>query len=145
MKPKNIGKLKPRYSLILNQYADFRASKCIKCDKQTFLRKFALLIHIDDSGLIALGKTCRYCAKCELIVVHRNELEAELADKFQVLKPEIIGNDYFILGTVNKKFWQNEMREQSASFEELIKNTADIKKYLDFEYQPAGWYFDGEK
>jgi len=103
VKSKNIGKLKPRYSLILNQYADFRASKCIKCDKPTFLRKFALLIHIDDGGLITLGKTCRYCAKCELIVVHQNELEDELVYKFEVLQPEIIGNNYFIIGTVEKK------------------------------------------
>ena len=145
MKSKNIGKLKPRYSLILNQYADFRASKCIKCDKPTFLRKFALLIHIDDGGLITLGKTCRYCAKCELIVVHQNELEDELVYKFEVLQPEIIGNNYFIIGTVEKKFWQRQMLENFASFEELLKNTADIKKYLDFQYQPAGWYFDGQK
>lgn len=145
MKSKNIGKLKPRYSLNLNQYADFRASKCIKCDKPTFLRKFALLIHIDDGGLITLGKTCRYCAKCELIVVHQNELEDELVYKFEVLQPEIIGNNYFIIGTVEKKFWQRQMLENFASFEELLKNTADIKKYLDFQYQPAGWYFDGQK
>jgi MinD superfamily P-loop ATPase len=83
VKPKNIGKLKPRYSLILNQYADFRASKCIKCDKPTFLRKFALLIHVDGGELITLGKTCRYCAKCELIVVHQDELEADLPAKLK--------------------------------------------------------------
>ena len=145
VKPKNIGKLKPRYSLILNQYANFRASKCIKCDKPTFLRKFALLIHVDGGGLITLGKTCRYCAKCELIVVHQEELEDELACRFEFLKPEIIGNDYFIIGTVEKKFWQGQLLENSASVEELLKNTANIKKYLDFKYQPAGWYFDDEK
>lgn len=145
MKSKKLGKLKPRYSLILNQYSDFRASKCVKCDKPMFLRKFALLIHIDDGGLMTLGKTCRYCAKCELIVVHQDELESELAYRFETLKPEIIGNDYFIVGTVEKKFWQKQLKDNSASFEELLKNTADIKKYLEFEYQPAGWYFDGEK
>jgi MinD superfamily P-loop ATPase len=142
---KKFGKLKPRYSFILNKYQDFRASKCIKCDKPTFLRKFALLIHIDDAGLITLGKTCRYCAKCELIVVHQNELEAELAYKFETLKPEAIGNDYLVLGTVEKKFWQQQLIQANTSLEELLKHTADFKKYLDFEYQPAGWYFDEEK
>ncbi len=145
MKSKKFGKLKPRYSLILNQYKDFRASKCIKCDKPTFLRKFALLIHIEEGGLITLGKTCRYCAKCELIVIHQDELEAELAYKFESLMPEVIGNDYFIIGTVDKKFWQKQLSGDSASFEELVNNSADIKKYLDFQYQPAGWYLDGEK
>jgi hypothetical protein len=129
----------------LNKYDDFRASKCIKCDKPTFLRKFAFLIHIDDGGLMPLGKTCRYCAKCELIVVHKDELEAELADKFETLNPEIIGNDYLILGTVEKKFWQQQLIKPSAPLDEMLKHTADFKEYLDFKYQPAGWYFDGEK
>jgi hypothetical protein len=102
---KKFGKLKPRYSFILNEHDEYRASKCVKCDKLTFLRKFVLLIHIDDAGLISLGKTCRYCAKCELIVVHQSELEAELAYKFETLKPEVVGNDYLVLGTVDKKFW----------------------------------------
>lgn len=142
---KKFGKLKPRYSLILNQYKDFRASSCIKCDKPTFLRKFPLLIHIEEGGLITLGKTCRYCAKCELIVVHQDELEDELAYKFETLMPEALGNDYFIIGTVDKKFWKKNLAGEETDFNELLKNTADIKKYLDFEYQPAGWYFDGEK
>lgn len=142
---KRFGKLKPRYSFILNKYDDFRASKCIKCDKPTFLRKFALLIHIDDGGLITLGKTCRYCAKCELIVVHKDELEAELIHKFETLKPKIIDNDYLILGTVEKKFWQQQLIKPSANLVEILKHTADFKKYLDFKYQPAGWYSDSEK
>jgi len=108
------------------------------------LRKFALLIHIDNIGLITLGKTCRYCAKCELIVVHQNELEAELIYKFETLKTEISGEDYLVLGTVEKKFWQQQLAEPNAVLEEILNHTADFKKYLDFEYQPAGWYFEGE-
>lgn len=142
---KRFGKLKPRYSLILNKYSDFRASKCVKCDKPTFLRKFALLVHIDNGGLMTLGKTCRYCAKCELMVVHQYELEAEMAYKFQTLNPEIIGNDYLILGTVDKKFWQQQLIKTDSSLDEILKHTADFKKYLNFEYQPAGWYFNDEK
>lgn len=142
---KKFGKLKPRFSLILNQYEDFRASKCIKCDKPTFLRKFPLLIHIEDSGLITLGKTCRYCAKCELIVVHQDELEVELAYRFETLKPEVFGNDYLIVGTVDKIFWKKNLAGAKTDFDELLKHTADIKEYLDFKYQPAGWYFDDEK
>ncbi len=94
---------------------------------------------------MTLGKTCRYCAKCELIVVHQDELEAEMAYKFQTLNPEIIGNDYLILGTVDKKFWQQHLTKTDSSLDEMVKHTADFKKYLDFEYQPAGWYLDDGK
>ncbi len=142
---KNFGKLKPRYSLILNQYKDFRASKCIKCENPTFLRKFPLLIHVDEGSLVTLGLTCRYCAKCELIVVHQDELEGELAYRFQNFKPETVGNDYFIIGTVDKKHWKKGLAGKATTLDEILKNTADIKEYLDFEYQPAGWYFDGEE
>ena len=43
MAKKRIGKLPPRYSFILNPYADVRLSKCPRCQKLTYLRKFALL------------------------------------------------------------------------------------------------------
>lgn len=139
------GKLKPRYSLILNQYSDFRASNCVKCEKPTFLRKFPLLIHIEGYELVTFGKTCRYCAKCELIVVHQDELEDELVYKFETLKPEIIGNDYFIIGTVDKNFWKKGLSGEPRTLEEILKHTADIRKYLNLEVESAGWYFDGEK
>jgi hypothetical protein len=29
-------------------------------------------------GILALGKDCRYCSLCELIICHRDELEDEL-------------------------------------------------------------------
>src|SRR5918912_4177948 len=105
-----IGKLRPRYSFMLNPYPDVRLSKCPKCQKLTHLRKFALFIHIDKWGPIALGKTCRYCSRCELIMAHQNELEAELAYSFSQIAPEVIGSDYMVLGTVEKKVWQAGVR-----------------------------------
>jgi hypothetical protein len=38
------------------------------------MRKFPLLIHMDGYGLLNLGKTCRYCAKCEFIIAHQDQL-----------------------------------------------------------------------
>jgi len=93
-KKKRIGKLPPRYSFILNSYTDVRLSKCPRCQKLTHLRKFALFIHIDAWGPMALGKTCRYCSRCELIMAHQDELEAQLAHSFSQMAPEVIGNEY---------------------------------------------------
>jgi hypothetical protein len=88
-----IGKLPPRYSYMLNPYSDVRLSKCPKCQKLTHHRKFVLFIHIDQWGSIALRKTCRYCSRCELIMVHQDELEAELEHSFSQLAPEVVGNE----------------------------------------------------
>ena len=68
--PRRLGKLPPRYLFILNPYTDARFSKCPRCERPTHLRKFALFILIDDWGPLVLGKTCRYCTRCELIIAH---------------------------------------------------------------------------
>jgi hypothetical protein len=100
-----IGKLPPRYSFILNQYIDERLSKCPICEKPTHLRKFALFIHVEGWRPMGLGKTCRYCSRCELIMAHQDELEEELTYSFSKTSPEVIGNKYIALGTVEKKIW----------------------------------------
>lgn len=100
---KRLGKMPPRYSFILNQYPTERLSKCPKCNKATYPRKFALFIHIDKWGPLVLGKTCKYCSKCELIIAHQDELESQLAYNFSRLAPEVIGNDYLVMGTMDRK------------------------------------------
>ncbi len=135
-----LGKLPPRYSFMLNPYQDLRLSKCPKCRKLTHMRKFALFIHIDKWGPLALGKTCRYCSRCELIMVHQDELEAELAYRFSQLAPEAIGNDYMVLGTVEKKVWQANLKGEGSPLEDMLKHVADFKKVYDLHYEPGGWY-----
>ncbi len=77
-----IGRLPRRYTFILNPYTDVRVSKCPQCGRPTHGRKFALFVHIDKFVPLAIGKTCRYCARCELLIAHQDELEAELAHRF---------------------------------------------------------------
>src|SRR5262245_29022925 len=97
-KKTTIGKLPPRYAFVLNPYSDYRFSKCPNCDKLTYPRKFALFIDVKDWGPLTLGKTCRYCPRCEIIIAHQNDLEDELTRCFERLGPEVIGNEYLVLG-----------------------------------------------
>ena len=135
-----IGELPPRYSYMLNPHSDVRLSKCPKCEKLTYLRKFALLIHIEAWGLMALGKTCRYCSRCELIMVHQAELEAELAQSFRRIAPEVIGKAYMVLGTIEKKAWQEGLSGRVQPPAEMLKHVAEFKKEYTLEYDPGGWY-----
>lgn len=137
---RRIGKLTPRYFFILNRYPDERISKCPLCQRQTHLRKFPLFIHIDDWGPIILGKTCKYCARCELIVVHQHELEAEMAHSFSQLAPEVVGNEYLVIGTVEKKVWQQGLKGSESQLQESLQHTADFKKVYDLHVEPGGWY-----
>jgi len=135
-----IGNLPPRYSLLLNSHEDVRLSKCPKCQKLTHLRKFALFVHIDGWGPMVLGKTCRYCSRCEIVMVHRKELEAELARGLSQMAPEAIGKDYLVLGTIEKKIWQEGLGSPGKPVAEMLKHVADFKHQSDLGYKPDGWY-----
>src|SRR5688500_5343032 len=136
-KKKTIGKLPPRYSFILNQHQDTRLSKCPLCQKLTYPRKFVLFIHIDSWGPMALGKTCKYCSRCELIMAHQDELEAQLAYSFSTIAPEIIGNDYLVIGTVDKRIWKQGLKGSSGELGEMLNHIADFKKVYDLHVEPG--------
>jgi hypothetical protein len=133
------GKLPPRYSFILNSYKDFRLSKCPLCQQLTHMRKFALLIHIDQAGLMALGKTCGYCTPCELIIAHQDELEDELVHIFESRAPDVIGNPYLVLGTVDKKWWKESLDRGGDPITEALDHVADFKRVLDLKIEGGGW------
>lgn len=134
-----LGKRPPRYSFILNPYSDIRVSSCVKCKKLTYVRKFSLLIHVDDFGLITLGKSSRYCPKCELIVTHQDELETELAIMFTERNcAEMIGNPYMVIGTVDLKMWKQFM-VNPGNLEQVLNASADFLKILDLVVEPAKW------
>ncbi|MDB5313298.1 MAG: hypothetical protein JWO38_7500 [Gemmataceae bacterium] len=134
-----IGQQPPRYSFLLNQYPDVRLSKCPRCNQPTHMRKFALFVHIEGWGPLALGKTCRYCAGCELIIAHQDELEAELAHGLSPLAPEVVGNEYVVLGTLDRRVWERGLGEQGQPLGDALEHLADFKKVLELEVDPGGW------
>ena len=138
MAVKKFGKLPSRYSFALNSDKNHRFSRCPKCNELTQLRKFPLLIHVEESDLIVLGKTCRYCSRCELIIAHEHELEAELANLYSTRAPAVIGNPYLVIGTVNRPTWRQGLRD-STSLGDIREQTADFKHYLDVWVEPGGW------
>jgi hypothetical protein len=97
------------------------------------------MIHVDGADPIVLGKTCKYCSRCELIIVHKDELEPLLAAHYSAIDPDVVGNDYFVIATVELAFWKSAIAN-AATFADTLEHTAQIKKYLDVTYRPAGWY-----
>ena len=136
---KQFGKLPPLYSFALNPYEDVRFSTCPECGQRTLLRKVPLVIHVQPAHPLILNKRCRYCPDCDLLIVHQDELEHWLAVSFQERMPEIIGNDYFVLGTVDKATWRKQQKE-SIPMGELAAYLHDFKDHLQISYSPPGWY-----
>lgn len=73
-------------------------------------------------------------------MMHQDELEAELAQSFSRFAPEVVGNEYMVLGTIEKRVWQAGVKGSETGFEEVLKHMADFKKVYDLEYDPGGWY-----
>lgn len=139
MADERLGKQPARYSFLLNPHTDLRLSKCPTCNRPTHSRKFALLIHADGWGLLALGKTCRYCARCELVIAHKDELDAELAHSLAQLASEADGREYLVLGTLNRKVWERGLRGEGPPLGETLEHVAPFEKMLQLEVERGGW------
>jgi hypothetical protein len=94
--------------------------------------------------LRVLGKSCKYCSQCEFIIVHQDELETELAAHFEQTRPDVIGNDYLVSGTVERKA-RREGLDQPKTLDQVLAHAADFKEHLEIEYQPGGWYPSDKK
>jgi hypothetical protein len=130
-----LGKQPPRYRFFLNPYTDVRFTNCPQCGKKMRQRKLPLAIHIDPMHLIALNKTCRYCPTCDLLIAHQDEIEAFLAAFFGEQRPEIVGNDYLVVGTEDRADWRRGM-ETPLSIEEALACLHDFAEVVRFEPAP---------
>lgn len=101
------------------------------------------MIHIDPMYMLSLNKTCRYCPHCDLLIAHQDDLEHYLASFFDEYKPEIVGNDYLVLGTTDKATWKQGTNQQ-MTMEEMFEELHDFKEVVTFKVT-GGWMPDTEK
>ena len=131
-----MGALPPKYSLVLNPHADYRARSCPDCKAKTKVRKIPLVIHVDGLGLLILRKTCRLCLNCETVIVHQAELESAIKAS---TGQDAATAGYLALGTVGPRVWRQGL-SGNVSVDELVRNMADFKAHLQIKYTPGGWY-----
>jgi hypothetical protein len=138
-----LGQLTPLYNFFLNPYVDMRfTSACPGCSGKTKQRKLPLAIVIDDWGMVVLNKTCRYCPNCELLIGHQDQIEEQLS---RVVKRESLDslNDYFVVGTLERKDWRRGMT-QPLSNDEMLAALHDFRDHLQFEPAPR-WECDQKR
>ncbi len=137
VKKSRMGALPPRYSFVLNPHADLRFTRCPKCEGHTRIRKLPLVIHVDDAGLLVVGKTCRLCVACEILIAHEADVGRLIAAL--TLGAEKGQPEYLVLGTVEPHVWRRGLHG-SVSIDEVIEYMADFKTYLQVDFTPGGWY-----
>lgn len=133
-----MGARPPRYSFALNPYADVRFTTCPSCAAKTRLRKIPLAIHVEGPGLFVLRKTCRLCVACEILIVHKDELEPLLGARRPGAKPARRPLDYLVLGTVDPRVWRKGLAG-GVSLDEVLRHMADFSRYMDIGYTNRGW------
>jgi hypothetical protein len=135
---KKLGKQPRRHDFFLNPYQDWRFSRCPKCDEKTRLRKFPLVIHVDSRNPVALNKSCRYCPTCDLIIAHQDEIETQLTILFSERAPDLVGNDYLVMGTMDRAVWRQSLKDP-IPIEEVMDHFHVFQQVLRFEPEHYGW------
>jgi hypothetical protein len=124
-----IGKKPQRHRFFLNPYRDVRFTTCPRCGYKSRQRKFILAIHIDPIYSLTLEKMCRYCYHCDLMIVHQDALEEQFTAYFTISKPEIIGKDYEVIGTLDRTEWKHGVPDL-LSTQEMIEHLHDFKEVV---------------
>lgn len=137
------GRLPPRYRFILNPYRDYRFTRCPDCSQPTRWRKFVLVVHVDPMILVAQNIHCRYCPACDLLIVHQDALETQLAAQVSQYQPSAVGNDYLVLGTMDHDAWAAG-RRTPPSLDQALDHIAGFREVLEVSVRPGGWYPEGE-
>ncbi|MCC2693913.1 hypothetical protein [Nodularia sp. LEGE 04288] len=135
---------KQKHKFFLNPYKDCAFTKCPKCETKTKVRKFPLVIHIEPQQLFLLNKQCKYCPHCDLIIAKKHEIEPLMAAAFIKTNPNIVWNNYVVMGTVDNKDWK-EGDKNLLSPSEMIGRIYVFKDVWDFTIIPAGWYPNEKK
>jgi hypothetical protein len=144
-KKPQFGELPPQYSFVLNPYPDMRVGRCPYCERKTGQRKLPLLIHVRPMHLIALNYTCRYCHACDLLIADKHAIEHLLTEMFSQYDPEAVGNEYLIIGTVEKTAWREGLQQPKA-VAEMLPHASDFAEYYrELRVTRPGWYPAGQE
>jgi len=79
-----------------------------------------------------------------LIIVKKEELEHLLCAMCEQHCPDIIGNEYLVFGTIDRKDWKRGQQKELDS-RQMIECTYPFKDVWRFNIEPGGWRTDPEK
>jgi len=66
-----------------------------------------------------------------------------MAACLETSKPQIIGNNYLVMGVAERRDWLQGKKDKMPQGE-TIKRMLVLKDVLNFELVHAGWYHEGE-
>ncbi|HZS00493.1 MAG TPA: hypothetical protein VFE37_17390 [Chloroflexota bacterium] len=124
--------------LFLNPYEEQAFTRCPRCGRApTKVRKVYLLVFVKPALNMVLNKVCRLCESCNLLIVKQAELESLMAYTAEQHDPSVIGNDYLLVGTLDRADGRLTMTG-GLTGEQLMDRVHLFREELQFD--PPGWY-----
>jgi len=71
------------------------------------------------------------------LIAHQDELDDLIARAFTVLNPEIVGNKYLVIGTLDRADWKR-IDQKKLPIQEMIAALHDFKEVVIFKSM-GGW------
>ena len=102
------------------------------------VRKHPFFIHVDPNQAVVLNMNGRYCPHCDLLILHQDKVEELLAAALALQDPELIGNAYLIVGTVERKGWR-QVQKEPYNLQAVFDNLHDFEEVVDFKPAHYGW------
>ena len=78
-----------------------------------------------------------------MLIGHKHEIEHHLTELFMKIDPEVIGNDYLVFGTIEKKAWRENLKDPKP-LNEMRQHIHDFKSYQDIRMTMGGWFHKGQ-
>ena len=72
-----------------------------------------------------------------VLIAHQNELDEIITRVFTVLNPEIVGNKYLVIGTLDRADWKR-IDQQKLPIQDSIEALHDFKEEVMFKPM-GGW------
>jgi hypothetical protein len=88
-----------------------------------------------------LGKTCRLCVVCEVLIAHEQEVTPLLVASG--IATSIAAPNYLVLGIAAARVWRSGIA-RGVSLEAFRESMTDFNEYLRVNVAPGGWYRDGD-
>ena len=71
------------------------------------------------------------------MILHQDLLEGLLAYTFHEVRPGIIGNEYLVVGTVERSYWRH--RETEGTLGNVLDSLHDFRDVVIFRPAHYGW------
>lgn len=122
-----------RYTVFLNPYPEHRFADCPRCGEETHERNRVLVLQLGREIVLPAMAACRFCASCDLLIAHQDELKALLQQVLPQEEQRALEEPMIIMGTVDRGRLRGGEIDEFTTPAELLDAFRPVRQQVDFE------------